>query len=109
MARGFSSLTKQQRSYVSRQGGKIAQLKGRAIRLTSVTGTQAAAKSAAARRHKAVRRAAQILMEGGCTPEQLAALELTDAEYLRYGGTKRRARDFAELQQRIAALTPEGS
>jgi predicted transposase YdaD len=100
MARGFSSLSKQQRSYVSRQGGKISQLKGKGHQLNSLEGSAAAVKSAASRRRKAVMRAAQILLEAGLTAEELDRLQLSEDEYIRYGGARRTATAFEELLAR---------
>ena len=102
--KGFASLTKTKLKSVGSKGGKMAQLRGTGYKLDLQSSKAASAKSAAVRRSRAARNAALILLEAGLTPEQLDILQLSEDEFIHYGGLKRTKRGFAELLDRLAVL-----
>ena len=104
--KGFASLTKGQRKFVSQKGGVAVQQKGTGHRLNGLTAKHAAMKGVASRLRKQSREAALVLLEAGLTPEQLFQLQLSEAELVYYGGSKRTKTKFNELLARVAALPP---
>lgn len=101
MPKGFASLSKAKRREMGAKAGRISQLKGAGHSFNSLSAKAAAAKASQNRTAKAVRRAAIYLLESGLSAEQLAQLNLSNEEYIYYGGGNSHPHRLKELEDRL--------
>lgn len=99
--KGFASLTKEAKRLIGRKGGQKSQQSGAGHKLNVFTAKAAGMKGVMARRKKLARAAAVILLEAGFTPDQLHLLQLTEEEFIYYGGSKRTGAKLKELLGRL--------
>jgi ribosomal protein S21 len=104
MPKGFASLSKAKRREMGAKAGRISQMKGAGHSYNPITARAAAAKAAQNRTAKAVRRAAMYLLECGLTAEQLAKLELSNSEYIFYGGPESTETRLKQLEEMLLNL-----
>lgn len=110
MPKGFASLSKFKRKEMGKKGGTASQFKGAGHAYNSITAKAAAMKGVATRKRRAVQNAAIYLLECGFSAADLAKLDLTQDEYIYFGGSESTKDRVFELKERLDGLkTTENS
>tara|TARA_R110000868_G_scaffold297468_3_gene557793 strand:+ start:512 stop:874 length:363 start_codon:yes stop_codon:yes gene_type:complete len=99
--KGFASLTKEAKRLIGQKGGQKSQQSGAGHKLNVFTAKVAGLKGVMVRRRKLARAAALVLLEAGLTSEELHLLQLSEEEFIYYGGSKRTEAKLKELLGRL--------